>query len=187
MVTSVSPTACATVAFGLTLGSLISANASGARSTGIAADRRIFFMRLLLNKGFNAEFWTSSYPPTGPGGNRPKDDLKRQPECQDLGAPDEVVPEVADVGGEIKRDHGRLGGEGRQEDRRPAHPLHEKSGQEDPQDGAVEQRAQDVDRLDQVLHEIGGKGEADGDNSKERRKDPGVDQVMALWIAGPVP
>src|SRR5262245_59279842 len=153
MVMSVSPTACVTVAFGLTLGSLISANASGARNTAIAADRSAFFMRLLLHGRLIAEFAVIlSLPP--PGGNRPEDELNGRSERQDLGAPDEVVPEVADIGRGVERDHGRLGGEGRQEDRRPADPLQKESGQEDSQDGAVEQRAQDVDRLDQVLHQM---------------------------------
>ena len=54
------------------------------------------------------------------------------------------------------------------EDGGAADEAQEKRDQENPEDAAVENRAEDVDRLDQVLEQVGEEGEGDGDRAPGR-------------------
>ena len=57
----------------------------------------------------------------------------------------------------------------REEHRGAAHAAQEERHQEEAQHHAVEDRADDVDRLDQVLRQSGEEGEADRDDAPQRR------------------
>ena len=67
------------------------------------------------------------------------------------------------------RDHDGLGRHRREEHRAAAHPPEEERHQEDPEHDAVEDRAEDIDRLDEVLGEAGEEREGDGDDSPRAR------------------
>ena len=58
---------------------------------------------------------------------------------------------------------------GGNEDGGAAHEADEKRGEEQPEDGAVEDRAEDVHRFDQVLDQVGEERERDRDRAPARR------------------
>src|SRR5213596_2055898 len=86
------------------------------------------------------------------------------------GAADEVVPEVADVEREVHRDHEGLRGHGREEHRAAAHAAEEERHQEEAEQDAVEDRAEDVDGLDEVLREPGEERERHREDAPQRRE-----------------
>ena len=63
-----------------------------------------------------------------------------------------------------------LGRERRPEDGRAADALEEEGHEEQAEHHAVKDRADDVDRLDQVLGQVGEEGEGDGDQPPEDRE-----------------
>src|SRR5262245_25971150 len=198
-VTSVRPIVWVTEPFWLGRGSLSCANAAGANAIGAsrdstAAKSSAFFMHFLLvvEAGIlssrrvrsNGDRPARPYGTAGSGGlpaaSRRQEALEHRSERQDQGAPDQVEPQVADVGGQVQGDNGPLGQEGGQEYRRPAHPPDQERGQEQAEDGAVEERAQDVEGLDQVLGQAGRHGEGEGHHAPERRQSLRHEHVVAL-------
>ena len=89
------------------------------------------------------------------------------------GAADEVVPEIADARAP-KTDgagyEGACAADGRPEHRRAADALEKERHQKEAEHDAVEDRAEDVDGLDQVLREAGEERERDRDAAPERRE-----------------
>src|SRR5206468_12391810 len=96
-----------------------------------------------------------------------EDRLQEQTEGDAGRAADEVVPEIADVEGTVHHDHQGLSGHGRKEDRTAAHAPEEKRHQKDPQHDTVEDRSQDIDRLDEVLGEAGEERERYGEETPQ--------------------
>ena len=77
-----------------------------------------------------------------------------QAEHHASGAADEVVPEIADAERKIEHEHQRLRRQRRPEHRRAAHAAEKKRHQEQPEHHAIKNRADDVDRLNQVLRQV---------------------------------
>src|SRR5437867_10377234 len=90
-----------------------------------------------------------------PGAAPRQDRLQGHAQRNARGAADDVVPEVPDVEREVHHDDERLGDRGREEHRGAADPAEEEGDQEEAEEHAVEDRAQDVDGLDEVLREAG--------------------------------
>ena len=82
-------------------------------------------------------------------------------------AADEIVPEIADVQARRRARRPGPGPRAPPRRRRSADPPQEERHQEHAEHHAVEDRADDVDRLDQVLRQVGEQGEADRDQAPE--------------------
>src|SRR5918996_6106810 len=89
--------------------------------------------------------------------------LQERREEADRGAADQIIPQVPDIRGLEEHEHQRLREERGGEDGRAAYEAQEKRDQEQAQDGAVKNRAKDIDRFDQILDQVGKKGERDRD------------------------
>src|SRR5208283_5938033 len=85
----------------------------------------------------------------------------------------------------VEREDEALGRQRRPKDRRPPDPLEEEGDEEEPQDDAVEDASEDVDRLDQVLGQVGEKGEAYRDQPPECREALRGDDVVRVARLAP--
>ncbi len=103
--------------------------------------------------------------------------------------PSTLYHEERDRGELEARDHRGLGHQRGDEHRGPADPLEVERGQEDAEDGAVEQRAEDVHRLDQRAQPARPPGEGDRERGPGHGGDPRHQQVAALVgdVAGQAP
>src|SRR5712691_381712 len=110
----------------------------------------------------------SSGAALGGAGTRRQDRLQRHAQGDARGAADEVVPEVADVERGGHHDHEGLRGHGPEEHRAAAHATEEERHQEEAEQDAVEDRAEDVDGLDEVLREPGEERERHREDAPER-------------------
>ena len=79
-----------------------------------------------------------------------QDGLEEQSQHDDQGAADDVEPEVANAREHEQGKNQPLRDDGGQEDGMALDVLEEEGHEEQPQHGPVEERAEDVDRLDEV-------------------------------------
>src|SRR5437764_2200920 len=103
-------------------------------------------------------------------GSSGQDGLQRQAQHDARGATDEVVPEVADVEREVHHDHQRLRGNRREEDGAAADTPQEERHEEQAEQHAIEDRAQNVDGLDEILRKPGEEREGHREHAPERRE-----------------
>src|SRR5439155_14924293 len=115
---------------------------------------------------------------------RRQDGLQRHAEGDARGAADEVVPEVTDTEREVHDDHDGLRAHGREEHRAAAHAAEEERHHEEAEQDAVEDRAEDVDGLDEVLREPGKERERHREDAPQRRKAPRRAHVARLVAGG---
>ena len=94
--------------------------------------------------------------------------LKQGGKGEDRDATEHVVPEVADIRGVKENQDERLRSERGDEDGRAANKAEKKCDQKDSENTAIKDRTENVDRLDQVLEEVGEKRERDGDSCPRR-------------------
>src|SRR5690606_35695917 len=93
----------------------------------------------------------------------------------------QVKPEVANFEGrKIEPEHQDFGTNSSDECGGTADIFEKKGDEEQSENGPVEQRADDVDRLDEVFEQGEGHGKSNGDEAPAERKNPGGPDVMTI-------
>src|SRR6266478_5350600 len=106
--------------------------------------------------------------------------FEQRREDEDRSAAEQVVPEVAYFRGVKQNQNERLRTKRGDENRRAAHEAEEKSDQKYPENAAVKNRAEDINRLDQVLDQIGEEGEGNGDPAPDRGQQFRDEEIMVI-------
>lgn len=96
-------------------------------------------------------------------GVRANQSLQNRAEQHAGGAPDKVVPEIADVKPKVEDDDQRLRRQRSPKDSGAADASQEKPNHKQAQHHRVKNGADDIDGLNQVLRQRGREGETDGD------------------------
>ena len=120
----------------------------------------------------------------GPIGGGAEQHLREPGDGHDETAADDVEPQVADVAEEEEGDDGRLGDRGADQHRRGGDAAEEERDQEQAEHRAVEDRAEDVHGLDQVVEQRCEAREGEGDEAPHGREGLGRDEGVLLRGAG---